>query len=361
MTGKSSAKGILDRWLTRYRGWEYWNTFLFEAPAHLRLAFGLMRRRLGARELCKANWSLDHGGFAFASKFEIQQLFPAANFPATTLVDTGEPLSENLSRVATLQRRLSHQWPLILKPDNGRIGRGVVRVRDDAELHKVLKAVEGRYLVQEYCNLPFEAGVFFYRLAGKAQLFSVTLKEFPRVVGDGVLSIRDLLAADERLHRFIGVLSHQLDESRIPTQSEVVLLSYVGNHAQGAVFRTGEVGDQSSVLNRTVEILGDLPGFNYGRLDVRAATPESFWAGDFIALEVNGVDSLATNIFDPSWSLLDAYRQLFRQYDLLLAVADEQRGHAMELLPWRELYRKTRDSEALLLRNHEKILTLSLR
>jgi len=39
------------------------------------------------------------------------------------------------------------------------------------------------------------------------------------------------------------------------------------------------------------------------------------------SLEVNGIDSLSTNIFDPQWSIIDAYRQLYRQYSLMVDTA----------------------------------------
>lgn len=350
-------KGIISR----YRGWEHWNTFLFESPAHLRLGAKLLKARMNPLELCKVNWALDHGGFAFASKLAIQGMFPLDNFPATTYVDSTDPIESNRSRIETLQARLQAPFPLIFKPDNGRVGRGVVRVRTVEELNAVMGAVEGRYVVQEYCSLPFEAGVFFYRQAGKAGIFTITIKEFPHVVGDGTRSTRALVADDTRLRRYIPLLSKQCDGDYVPKLGETVLLSYVGNHAQGTVFRTGHGEHGDTVLKRVLEILGDHPGFNYGRLDVRAKTEAAFWSGDFLALEVNGVDSLATNIFDPSWSIFDAYRQLFRQYDLLVKIATEQSSKDMKILPIRELYKKTIESEKLLLRNHTRVIELGLR
>lgn len=79
---------LLHRLFTRYRGWEYWNTYIFELPAYCRLAFQLLRYRLSLSTLTNANWALDHGGFAFASKFDIQSTFPTKNFPPTILVDS---------------------------------------------------------------------------------------------------------------------------------------------------------------------------------------------------------------------------------------------------------------------------------
>jgi len=347
--------------LKKYRGWEYWNTYVFELPAYLRLAARLIQKGVTPVQLLKVNWALDHGGFAFASKYSIQSLFSEKHFPPTILFDSGTPRAEIVAQVATLQAKLSLPFPLILKPDNGRVGRGVVRVRNQEELLRVLDVVEGKYLVQEFCDLPFEAGVFFYRLRGESKIFSITIKEFAYVQGDGKSSIGELIQADVRLRRFDRSLSKQLDFNEVPPRGSKIPVSYVGNHAQGAVFRTGSASSLEAVLSRTAEILCDHPGFNYGRLDVRAATEQRFWAGDFVALEVNGVDSLATNIFDPSWSILDAYRQLFRQYDLLVDIAAEQRKQPMLRSSLWSILQRTIESESQLLRNHEQILSLGLR
>jgi hypothetical protein len=57
---------------------------------------------------------------------------------------------------------------------------------------------------------------------------------------------------------------------------------------------------------------------------------EDFKAGrDLAVVELNGATSESTNIYDPSWSLLRAYRTLFRQWELLYRVGDanRRRGH----------------------------------
>ncbi|WP_410962843.1 hypothetical protein, partial [Salmonella sp. SAL4446] len=58
---------------------------------------------------------------------------------------------------------------------------------------------------------------------------------------------------------------------------------------------------------------------------------EAFQAGrDLSIVELNGVTSESTNLYDPSWSLLAAYRTLFRQWALLYQIGDanRRRGHA---------------------------------
>src|SRR5207237_2668846 len=73
------------------------------------------------------------------------------------------------------------------------------------------------------------------------------------------------------------------------------------------------------------------PGFFIGRFDVRYPDVAMFQAGRGLAVvELNGVTSESTNIYDPSWSLMSAYRTLYRQWALLyrIGAANRQRGHA---------------------------------
>ncbi len=67
-----------------------------------------------------------------------------------------------------------------------------------------------------------------------------------------------------------------------------------------------------------------------GRFDVRYSDPGEFKAGrDLAIVELNGVTSESTNIYDPSRSLLSAYRTLYCQWELLYGIgaANRARGH----------------------------------
>src|SRR5262249_25588752 len=104
-----------------------------------------------------------------------------------------------------------------------------------------------------------------------------------------------------------------------------------GNHCQGTLFRDG-AHLITPELERAVDAIArQFPGFHVGRFDVRYADPAAFRAGrDMAIVELNGVTSESTNLYDPSWSLFAAYRTLFRQWALLSRIghANRQRGHA---------------------------------
>ncbi|MFU8813846.1 MAG: hypothetical protein ACNA7W_00770 [Pseudomonadales bacterium] len=48
-------------------------------------------------------------------------------------------------------------------------------------------------------------------------------------------------------------------------------------------------------------------GFNFGRFDVTAESEAAFFAGDFVVIEVNGIASLPTHVFDPHHNLRRGY------------------------------------------------------
>jgi hypothetical protein len=89
-------------------------------------------------------------------------------------------------------------------------------------------------------------------------------------------------------------------------------------------------------LERAIDAIARrFEGFFIGRFDVRYASIEGFRAGrDLAIVELNGVTSESTNLYDPSWSLWAAYRTLFQQWSLLyrIGAANRQRGHGVSTL-----------------------------
>jgi hypothetical protein len=61
-------------------------------------------------------------------------------------------------------------------------------------------------------------------------------------------------------------------------------------------------------------------GFYFGRFDVRAASADAFARGEFTVIELNGVTSEPTHIYDPAVSVFGAYRALFDQWSTAFAI-----------------------------------------
>ena len=194
----------------------------------------------------------------------------------------------------------------LLKPDLGRIGYGVTLIHNENDARDFARDVSADYLIQEYVPGPLEFGVFYLRKAGIPQIFSINSKEFPAVTGDGRRSVRALLASDQRLSEFARLFNREQFE-RVPARGERVPLSVVGSHTLGCVFRDASELRTPEMLAAVDAVVG-VPGFNYGRLDVRTASIEAFQRGEFTVIEVNGVESLATNAFDPGYSYAQGLR-----------------------------------------------------
>ena len=95
-----------------------------------------------------------------------------------------------------------------------------------------------------------------------------------------------------------------------------------------SLFSTAHDGDRllSDELERTIDKLStSIPGFFVGRYDVRYASEEGLRMGkDFKIVELNGA-SAEPNIYDPKNSLRSAYRTMFRHWEIIFAIADENR------------------------------------
>ena len=134
---------------------------------------------------------------------------------------------------------------------------------------------------------------------------------------------------------------------KILPAGEVLKLVEAGNHAQGCIFRDGAHLRTPALVERIDKISRGVPGFYIGRFDIRYNSEADLRTGThFQIIELNGAGSEATNIYDARNSLWSAYRQLFRQWDLVFAIgaANRRRGCAPTRLSlvwrkWREYLR----------------------
>jgi hypothetical protein len=222
-------------------------------------------------------------------------------------------------------------FPIVLKPDVGQRGSGVRVIRSESQADAYLQSHEAPLVAQVYHAGPYEAGIFYYRYPGdgSGRIFSITDKIFPAVTGDGRSTLSDLIWAHPRYRmqapRFMARHDGQL--GRVPAEGERVPLGLVGNHVQGTMFRDGAHLITPALERRIDAIARAYEGFFVGRFDVRYQSVEGFKAGtDLSIVELNGVTSESTNIYDPSKSLLWAYRTLFRQWAIIFRVASRNRA-----------------------------------
>ncbi len=308
--------------IRRLARWEFWPAWLFYAPVVPWVAYLIATR--GPRALFAANPGLEDGGFVGESKSRILSALPEPWVLPHTLLEPG--VAEARAR-ALRERMTASGWsfPLVLKPDVGQRGDGVRVVADLDAARTYLATHTGPVVAQVYHAGPYEAGIFYYRRPGESRgrIFSLTDKQFPHVVGNGRTPVASLIREHCRYRLQTPLFLARLggEANRIPKAGERVPLGDTGNHAKGAIFLDGSDLITEALTSRVDDIARAVDGFFIGRFDVRYSDPGAFMAGrDLAIVELNGVSSEATHIYDPSRSLMDAYRTLYRQWRLVFDI-----------------------------------------
>ena len=115
-------------------------------------------------------------------------------------------------------------------------------------------------------------------------------------------------------------------------------MTEVGNHCRGALFLDGG-HFATPELTRAIDTVSQgYSGFYFGRYDLRVPSEDDFRAGrGFAILELNGVTSEATHIYDPQAGLFAAWRTLFKQWRLAFEIGAENLDRGAPRTPLREL------------------------
>ena len=278
------------------RPYEFWHPRIFEAPYYAYLLLRCLRHGLSPLSIPKANWALDHGELGLGSKYTTQMAFDQSYFLPTVLLQAEQPVEAR--RCTVRQFVAEHGLPLILKPDIGAVGKGVLKLDTAAALEAAIADLAVDQLLQAYTPKREEYGVFFVRRQGRNAITGINRKHFPEVTGNGRDSIATLARQHYRYTSHWGLFLKYLDTNRVPADGERVRLSFIGSHTMGCKF-TEDTHLVSPALEAAVFAVADSqPGFNFGRLDVKADSEAAFQAGEFVVIEVNGIASLPTNMFD---------------------------------------------------------------
>lgn len=332
---------LVGRW-RRWKRWEFWPAWLFYAPLMPYLLFLGIRHR-SPLVFTAANPAMPAGGFISEPKHEIiHGLAHASEFVAQTrLLPAGQSESKRREAAQEFMAEASLDFPVVLKPDKGQRGAGVHIIRDETSLHAHLEAADYDLLLQEYVP-GHEFGLFYGRLPGTARgrVFSITEKRMPVVTGDGQQTLEQLILHDERAVCVARVYldRHRAQLDRVPAAGETVQLVELGTHCQGAVFLDGAWLWSDALEARIDAISRGYEGFWFGRYDLRAADLEALRAGEgFRIVELNGVTSEATHVYDPGNALLDAYRALGYQWRLAFRIGAANRARGAKVYRIKEL------------------------
>ncbi|MEE8061562.1 MAG: alpha/beta fold hydrolase, partial [Gemmatimonadales bacterium] len=349
---------LLSRW-RRVREWEFWPVWLFYIPVvGYILWLGVKHRSLTL--FTAANPALPDGGFVGESKAGILAALEAGAARAAGTVSAAEggggqrgaaeggeqsggsggqrraaegrgirvaefcllsatsSVEVRATKAKAFVRQLGNRYPVVAKPDVGERGKGVAVIGDERALTDYLSDASSDTLLQEY--IPgVELGIYYYRMPEEptGHIFGITEKRLQAVTGDGEHNLEALILEDERAMRQARLFMerHALRLLDVPTAGEVVPLGDLGNHCQGAVFLNGSRFDTPDLLAAIDDISQGYDGFYIGRYDIRAPSEADLLAGrNITVLELNGVSSETTDIYDPDNRLFSAWGKLFEQW-----------------------------------------------
>lgn len=340
---------------------EFWSPRRFYFPVWLWIIY-LAVRHLGIRLPLVANPSFPASGLVGESKSHVlDQIGSSARrwVADYVSVDRGEdPVASSCERILMAMSKAGLSFPIVAKPDLGCRGAGVRPITSRIELERYVESFPQRQTIvlQRLIDVEGEAGVFYVRLPGKSngRIFSLTLKHFPFVIGDGTSSLRSLIEMDPRAgqltHLYFPRHQSRLDE--VIKQGERVRLAFAGSHSRGAIFRNGSKYITDELTKRFDAIANDIPEFCFGRFDVRFADFEMFQRGEnFRIVEINGAGAEATHIWDSRTRLRDAYSTLFEQFSLLWEIGAANRARGFRPEPWRVFLNRW-SSERRLIRDY---------
>ena len=117
----------------------------------------------------------------------------------------------------------------------------------------------------------------------------------------------------------------------IPDDGEQITLVNVGTHARGAVFFDGSEFITETLTMKMNRICKSAEGFQFGRFDIKVPDYEQLKDGKGLKIvEVNGVTSESTNIYDDKYSFIDAQNILMNQWKVAFEIGHQLRKNGSE-------------------------------
>ena len=281
--------------------WEYWPFNLIYTPVAVYFLWLMLRAR-SFFFFSASNPTIETGGMFGESKWDIFKLLPGNLYPSTILV----PENANPDAVKKQMQAANIQYPAIAKPNRGERGWMVRKICNDAQLVDYLQQVKAEFLIQTCVDLPIELSVFYYRYPNKPKgmISSVTLKEMLNVTGNGRSTLLELIKAYPRALLQLPVLEIELKQqlNAVPEKGEKIELVPFGNHSRGSKFMDACYMIDEKMTNVFDDISRQIPGFYFGRYDIRCSSIEAMKEGkDIQILELNGAGASPPIFISPAF------------------------------------------------------------
>jgi membrane protein DedA with SNARE-associated domain len=305
--------------------------------------------RYGSLTLPSAsNPKIETGGFMGESKASVMDMVGndqqkwIAEF--VTIYRNGVAGEKDLENALSLMKGKNLEFPVVAKPDIGWNGYGVRLVEDSNHLLQYISEFphDEKILLQRPVPYDGEAGVFYVRIPGEpsGKIYSITLRYFPFVTGDGKSTLRELIQNDQRTKfradYYLGGKSEHVgfgdkDLDQIPLPGELIRLSFIGSLRVGGLYRNANHLITPELSDRFDKIAKSIPEFYFGRFDVRFESVEKLMKGEgFNIIEINGAGAEAIQAWDPDVTLFSLYREFFKAYKLLFKIGSLNRARGFK-------------------------------
>ncbi|UFH33792.1 D-alanine--D-alanine ligase [Chryseobacterium sp. C-71] len=307
--------------LHKITNWEYWSVYSIYLPLFPVWLYCAYK----ARTLLffhGANPSIKYGGMAMESKKEIYDLIPENWIPKTIFASSEKSFQEISSE---LKSKTIH-FPVIVKPNIGLKGLGVVQLEDLNELEDYQKNSDCYFLIQEKINYQNEVGIFYYRFPDQksGKITGMVKKEFLSVKGNGRKTLRELVMENPRSAFQIKAIEQKMGSEMqkiVPENEEIILIPF-GSHTRGAKFIDISSEVTEKLEQKIDEICTKVNGFYFGRLDVMFENLELLQVGkSFTIIEINGAKSEPTHMYDPKHSLFFAWKEITKHWKIMAEIS----------------------------------------
>ncbi len=338
-SNRQRIRAVAWRWIS-HEFWPTWISYLLLAPTFVTQA---LRYRHPVIFTATNPGIAGAGGFIGERKSTIARALHATGAPLLPLALVRMHSDDN-RRVARVERLLEQRpdlggYPVVLKPDRGERGRAVRVCRNIQDVREQVARVRADLVLQKFDASPHEVGLFWVRLRppGEAdehghegEIFAVTRKVFPTIVGDGRRTLRQLVLSDDRFRVQEPVFARRFGRAidLVPPVGERVRMGIAGNHSQGCRFEDGAdlitnelTGVIDGICRKFPDADGQPGGLDIGRFDIRYRDEDELKSGHgFSVIELNGSSAEATNVYDPTrtwwWAIEVMSKQWAHAYRL---------------------------------------------
>jgi hypothetical protein len=263
------------------------------------------------------NPNIYSGGFTCSSKIDALDGIDSKWLPKSIFFS-----KNNINEVELSLLKQEINYPIILKPNNGERGIGVIKINNRNELINTLYKTTSEFIIQEFIDFPLEFGILYYRnpQTNKPNISSICYKEMPFVIGNGKKKLEVLISDKYNSIEFENL--NDQNKNRVIDKNELFSLEYVAHRSRNCVFKNFN-HIYSKKLTKTFSIItSKMENFHFGRFDVKVNTIEDLINGNNIKiLEVNGANSQPIHIFDQDYSFYKCYRDLHSHWKLIYKIS----------------------------------------